>query len=150
MNLDMEIKKIIDNIKINELMSKHTSFCIGGSAEIFVEVDNINQLKQIIKYAHSKNISLFVLGKGTNLLVKDEGIKGIVLKLNGTFKKIEFIDEEINAGAASDLSVLANKSFSQELSGLEFAIGIPGSMGGAIITNAGAYSSCIGEAINEF
>ncbi len=149
MSLISETKKIIDNVKINELMSKHTSFCIGGPAEIFAEVDNIKQLQEIIKYAHSKNIFLFVLGKGTNLLIKDEGIKGIVLKLNGTFNKIEFIDEEVNTGAASDLPVLASKSFAQGLSGLEFAIGIPGSVGGSIITNAGAYNACIGEIIDE-
>ncbi len=149
MNLVAEIRKIVNDVKQNEPMSKNTSFCIGGPAEVFVKVANIKQLQGIIKYSNSKKIPLCILGKGTNMLVKDKGIRGIVLKLNGDFNQIEFANDTVTAGAAVDLPVLASKSFARELSGLEFAVGIPGSVGGAAITNAGAYGESIGNIIDE-
>lgn len=143
------IKKIVNDVKQDESMSKKTSFGIGGPAEVFVKVANIKQLMGIIKYSNSNKIPLFILGKGTNILIKDKGIKGIVLKLSGNFDKIEFADDTVTAGAAVDLPVLASKSFARGLSGLEFAVGIPGSVGGAVITNAGAYGESIGDIIDE-
>lgn len=144
-----EIRKIADNVKTNEPMNKHTSFCIGGPAEIFVEAQNVAQLRELVKYTGAKGLPLLVIGKGTNLLVKDKGIQGIILKLDGDFNKIEFADEEIIAGAAVDLPVVASKSFARGLSGLEFAVGIPGSVGGAVISNAGAYDESIGGIIEK-
>lgn len=121
----------------DELMSNHTSFKIGGPADIFVKVKDLTELKYIINISKDNNIPLTIIGNGTNLLVKDNGIRGITVKLD--FKDIEINGEEIEAGAGVQLPVLAKKALENELSGLEFASGIPGTVGGAIKMNAGAY-----------
>jgi UDP-N-acetylmuramate dehydrogenase len=144
-----ELKKIVPNIKNDEPLNKHTSFCVGGPAEIFLEAENTGQLSKIVKYAKTKKCPLFMLGRGTNLLVKDKGIQGVVLRLSGDFKKIEFNEEKVTVGAAVDLPVLASKSFARGLGGLEFAVGIPGSVGGGVIGNAGAYEDSLGNIIEE-
>ncbi|MFH1239048.1 MAG: UDP-N-acetylmuramate dehydrogenase [bacterium] len=149
MTMISDIRDMTGNIRTNEPMSKHTSFCIGGEAEIFIEIQKLTQLRKIVKYAKTKDIPLFILGRGTNLLVKDKGIRGIILRLTGDFQTVEFAGEKITAGAAVDLQVLASKSFARGLSGLEFAVGIPGSVGGAVVGNAGAYEEAIGDIIEE-
>lgn len=140
-------KSVVDvckskNIKffINEPMSKYTTFKIGGPADLFIEVGSINDLKSILEVANQNKISVFVIGKGSNLLVSDLGIRGIVLKLCGDFSKIEIIEgDKIKCGAAVALSKLCVTALENSLSGLEFAFGIPGCVGGAAFMNAGAY-----------
>lgn len=149
------------NILINENMKNHTSFKIGGPAEFFIKADNIEQIKGVLKIAKENNIPLKVIGNGTNILVKDNGIKGIVLKINLTniqiqtneYKKqnseqLKMVAEEqevynkqaiVTVGAGVSLSMLAQKLMKQSISGFEFASGIPGTIGGAITMNAGAY-----------
>ncbi|MBQ2917170.1 MAG: UDP-N-acetylmuramate dehydrogenase [Clostridia bacterium] len=129
-----------EQIYLNEPMCKHTSFKIGGPADIFVKPKNIDELKNIVKLAKENNIQLAVIGNGSNLLVKDGGIRGIVIKPD--FKEIEFLeDDKVKVGAGVLLSKIANEACNRGLSGLEFAGGIPGCIGGAIRMNAGAYGS---------
>ena len=129
-----------EQIYLNKPMSKHTSFKIGGPADIFVKPRNIDELKNIIEIAKQNNIPITVIGNGSNLLVKDGGIRGIVIKPD--FKEIEFLEAgKVKVGSGVLLSKIANEAYSKSLSGLEFASGIPGCIGGAIRMNAGAYGS---------
>ena len=138
-----KIQKIIpkEKIYINEDMKKHTSFKIGGPAECLIKIDNIDQLKGVYKIAKEFNIPLTVIGNGSNILVSDKGIKGIVLKIE--IKKLEFQKnkEKINivVGSGEKLGIIAQKFLNQEIEGFEFAAGIPGTIGGAIRMNAGAH-----------
>ena len=123
----------------NEPMKNHTTFHIGGNADCFCEVKTVNALKKILTLCKENNIPCFIIGLGSNLLVSDNGFKGIVIKLGGTFTEMYVQDNKISCGAGASLAsacVLARKN---SLSGLEFAWGIPGSVGGATYMNAGAY-----------
>lgn len=132
------VKKISpDRIKLNEPMCKHTSFKIGGPADMFVILNNIEELKYLLKTAKENKINLTCVGNGTNLLVKDRGIRGITFKLN--FKEIKIENEIITVGSGALIPTVAKAAYESELSGLEFASGIPGTIGGAIKMNAGAY-----------
>ncbi len=138
MSLSLEIQKITRNVKFNEPMSQHTSFKVGGLADIFLEVGNEEELKKVIGLCHQFQTPYFILGSGSNLLVKDKGIRGVVIKLVGEFKKIRVLDScRIVAGAGALLSGLVNLTCKKEFSGLEFAVGIPGTIGGAVVGNAG-------------
>lgn len=123
----------------NEPLKKHTTFKIGGDAQMFVSVENIDQLKAVLDACKQNDIPLFVLGKGSNLLVSDDGMSGVVLTLEGEFKDISMKENKITAGAGVNLAKLCTFAQSHSLSGLEFAYGIPGSVGGAAYMNAGAY-----------
>ncbi len=122
-----------------EPLCKHTSFKIGGNAEMFVMVSNVDQLKAVLAACKENDIPLFVLGKGSNLLISDCGMKGVVLTLEGDFKDISIEENKITVGAGVNLAKLCTFALSHSLSGLEFAYGIPGSVGGAAYMNAGAY-----------
>ena len=132
----------------NEDMSKHTSFLIGGPADIFIEVSNKEALKKIINITQEEKIPVFILGNGSNILVSDNGIKGAVIKLCGDFSQIKLLnDNRIECGSAVSLSKLCSFALKNSLSGLEFAWGIPGSVGGAVYMNAGAYGGEIKDVI---
>ncbi len=127
-------------IKENESMRKHTTFKIGGNAQALIKVTSNEGLIDILKKCKECQIPVFILGKGSNLLVSDNGIDGVVIKLDGVFTKIKMIDEEtIYCGAGVSLAKLCSYACEHGLSGLEFAWGIPGSVGGALYMNAGAY-----------
>ena len=155
-----------DNILRNESMKKHTSFKIGGEAEFFVKAKNIEEIKHILSICKNNNIPLTIVGNGSNLLVKDNGIKGIMLKVDLDNIKIEniedyniqnMLDKEnkwenikqnnnenyaiVTVGAGVTLGKLAQVLLKKSISGFEFASGIPGTIGGAIRMNAGAYGS---------
>lgn len=125
------------NIKVNEPMSKHTSFKVGGNADYFVKAQTVEQVINIKKYAEENNIPLYVIGNGSNILVTDRGIRGIVLKID--LQKIEINEEEVTVGAGVKVMALAQKLLGEELTGFEELSGIPGTIGGAIRMNAGAY-----------
>lgn len=130
-----------ENILIDEPMSKHTSFKIGGKADFFVTARTIGQIKFILELIKIKNIKLTLIGNGTNILVRDGGIRGITLKLD--FKN--FVKEEKNdkiiytVGSSYPIAAVATKALEDSATGLEFACGIPGTIGGAVCMNAGAY-----------
>ena len=132
----------ISDVKIDEPMNKHTSFKIGGNADVFVIANNKEEIKKVLKFSKENNIDIFILGNGSNLLVKDNGIRGIVLKIN-----LKEINIDINGGASAlvtvgagvQLGALSQILLKNNIAGFEFASGIPGTIGGAIKMNAGAY-----------
>lgn len=126
------------NLTENEPMSKHTTFRIGGKADLFVSADE-KSLPQILKEAADEKIPVTIIGNGSNLLVGDGGIRGLVIEIGKGMDKIEISDNIMTVGAGTLLSKAANTAAEHGLSGMEFAAGIPGSVGGAVVMNAGAY-----------
>lgn len=123
-----------------EPMSRHTSFKIGGKADVYIKVTNLSQLMKILKECDACKEKYILLGNGSNVLVPDEGIHGTVLRLDGDFRNISLIDDTtIYCGAGAALGSLCKFAQKCGLSGLEFAWGIPGTVGGAVFMNAGAY-----------
>lgn len=132
----------------HEDLSKHTSFKIGGPAEFFVKPKNKEQVSSVVDYCEKNSVPLLPLGKGSNVLVSDSGINGVVMYFGSDFGKIELIDENtIYCEAGAGLAALCNFALENELTGLEFAYGIPGSVGGAVFMNAGAYGGEIKDVI---
>ncbi len=132
--------------KKDEMMCNHTSFKIGGKADYFVECHNFECLKVVIKAIRESNIPYFILGKGSNLLVSDKGIRGVVISLCG-LDEIEVEGDSIIAGAGVTLAKLCMLALDNSLTGLEFAYGIPGSVGGALYMNAGAYGGEMSQVV---
>ena len=124
---------------LNELLKNHTSMKVGGPADIYIEVDSIMCLCDVLKTAKKYNLPFFLIGNGTNLIVSDAGFRGVVVKLSGEFKKINVNGNILTCGAGLKLIDACKFALNNSLSGLEFAYGIPGSCGGAIYMNAGAY-----------
>ena len=151
-----------ENVKENEEMSKHTSFKTGGKADIFVKIDNVDSLKYVINLSNKHKIPIFILGNGSNILVTDKGIRGIVCQINITKFEINRQEKDIfvTCGSGCKVPEIAQKLLKEEISGFEFASGIPGTIGGAIRMNAGAHgkemkdivvsSSCIDMSGNIF
>lgn len=135
--LEEKISK--ENIYLKEPMSKHTSFKTGGKVDILVKAYSVEEIKSVLKISKENNIPLFVLGNGTNLLVRDEGFRGIILQVK--LEDIKINETEVTAGAGVKNAVLSKKLIDNALTGFEFASGIPGTIGGAIKMNAGAYGS---------
>ena len=123
-------------IKVDELMKFHTSWKIGGIADFFCIPADQEKLKNLILFALKHELPIYIIGNGSNIWVADEGIRGLVVKVSGTLDKIEYSGKMIKAGAGILLPALVRKSIEKELSGLEFATHIPGTLGGAIINNA--------------
>ena len=126
--------------KYDESMANHTTFKIGGNAPLYIEVNKPSQLSQIVKLCKEENVEYFILGNGSNLLVSDKGIDYVVICLKGDFKNISLLDNNtLYRGAGVSLASLCREAEKNGLSGLEFAWGIPGTVGGAAYMNAGAY-----------
>ncbi len=132
--------------KLNEPMKCHTSFKIGGEADIFISVSSATALIGVIEKCGEYSIPYFIIGKGSNLLVSDNGIRGAVISLSG-LNKITACGEIITCDTGVALSELCRFSLENSLSGLEFAYGIPGSVGGAVFMNAGAYGGEMADII---
>ena len=129
----------MDRIREGVLLKEYTTFRVGGPAEIFVTVNNSDELSKVISYLGKCQADYFVLGNGSNLLISDEGYEGIVIKLAGEFTDVSVNKDTISAGAGAALSSVCKAALSNSLTGLEFAYGIPGTVGGAVVMNAGAY-----------
>lgn len=137
-----ELKKMITGkIMENEPMANHTSYGIGGPALAFIKPKSINDLQMIKSFAKKHQVPVNCIGSGSNLLVSDEGINSFVVSLEKSFKKILFDKNKCYAGAGVKLSKLVKECIKQNLGGLETLIGIPGTLGGALIMNAGAYGN---------
>ena len=131
-----------DRVLVNEPMGRHTSFRIGGPADALILVNNEEELSAALAAVSRSGAEHMLIGNGSNLLVSDEGYPGIMIKLSGDFESITQCDDDprrIKAGAAALMSRVASFLTERGLSGFEFASGIPGSMGGAVFMNAGAY-----------
>lgn len=134
----------------NEPMSKHTSFKIGGNADAYIKVNNLSKLSTILKECQDSDVDYMILGNGSNLLVSDEGIRGAVIRLDGDFRKITLVDDTtIFCGAGATLAYLCKFALNCGLSGLEFAWGIPGTVGGAVFMNAGAYDGEMKDVVHS-
>ena len=133
--------------KLDEPMKNHTSFKIGGNADVFVSVKSEDELSTLIKYVTSQNIPYFILGKGSNILVSDGGIEGVVISLLN-MDGIVVEGECITAFAGASLARVCTEALNNCLSGLEFAYGIPGSLGGALFMNAGAYGGEMSQVVS--
>ena len=132
----------------NEMLSAHTTFKIGGPAEVFASPQNAGQVSAAVRFCKENGVKLFPLGKGSNLLVSDEGASGIVLHFGRDMSEIRLLDEEtIYCEAGASLAKLCGFALENSLTGLEFAYGIPGSVGGAVFMNAGAYGGEIKDVI---
>ena len=157
----MEVKQIIENtkldinksqIKYNEPMKAHTSFKIGGPAEVYIVVKTIQELQKINDIAKKNNIPIYIIGNGSNILVTDKGIKGIVIK--NEIKKLEIENEKdgnikLKIGAGNKIIETAHVLLKEEISGFEELSGIPGTIGGAIKMNAGANGKEIKDIITQ-
>ena len=133
--------EITQKIIYNEPMRNHTSFKIGGNADLFVSVVNEDELKQALNYAKLKNLPITIIGNGSNLLVSDNGIRGLVIKIDIQFLKIENNKKDIvvTVGSGNKIMALGIQLKEKEISGFEELSGIPGTIGGAVFMNAGAY-----------
>lgn len=138
-----------DIIKINEPMKKHTTFKIGGPADVLILPGTIADLKTTVDYCRKNQLPIFIFGLGSNILVRDKGIRGVAVKIGHNFKEVVVSGREIYAQAGIRLSELARRAADNSLTGIEFAEGIPGSLGGAVVMNAGAYNGQIQDVITE-
>jgi len=132
-------------VKLNEPLAKHTTFKIGGPADLFYEAKTTKELIKVIKLIKKLRIPYFVLGGGSNILVADEGFRGIVIKMSNV--KCQMSNGKIIAGAGVSLGELLKLAAKNSLAGLEFAAGIPGTVGGAVRGNAGAWQQAIGDKV---
>jgi UDP-N-acetylmuramate dehydrogenase len=133
----------------NEPLKNHTYFKIGGPASIFVEPENTEELKTVLKLIKTYDINWFIIGNGTNLLVSDDGFDGVIVKVGEKFNKIEKNGNKVVVGAGVLLSSLAKYLAREGLAGFEFASGIPGYLGGAIYMNAGAYGGEMKQVVTK-
>jgi len=137
-------------VRPGERLARHTSFRIGGPADVWVEPADTEQLKKLVKYARKNKTPLFVIGGGTNLLVSDDGYRGIVVHLGSAFfKKAAVRGAQVRAGAGVNVSGLVRLCCEKGLGGLESLIGIPGTVGGAVRMNAGGWNSPIYKNIGD-
>lgn len=147
--LCLKIERFIEakRININASMSKYTSFRTGGNADAMVIVENEEELKSILCLFSKERVPHIILGNGSNILVKDGGYRGVIVKLGESFNSIKVKDNEITAHAGAKISAVAKEAMEHGLSGMEFASGIPGSVGGGVFMNAGAYGGEIKDII---
>ncbi len=144
------------SIKIQEniSLSKYTSFKIGGFARYFCAAENIAEIKEALEFAGKNKLKIFVLGGGSNLLISDKGFDGLVIRIMNNELRImnnelRIMNNEIFAGSGLSLAKLVSESVKANLTGLEWAAGIPGTVGGAICNNTGAYGECMGDIVKE-
>lgn len=136
-------------LAFDEPIAKHTSYRIGGPADILATPSGVDGLVQLLEWARDVCVPVFVLGAGSNLLVSDRGIRGLVIDMSAGFRQVSVQGCEISAGAAVRLPVLVRHSLGAALAGLECLSGIPGSVGGAVRMNAGTSSGCIADSLVE-
>ena len=133
----------------NELMSRHTTFCVGGEAEAFLRIHNKEQLEKLIPYFKLAELPYFVIGNGSNLLVGDKGYHGIILYLGDGMDQIQVDGNRLTVQAGCLMSRIAREACEHALTGFEFASGIPGSIGGGVVMNAGAYDGELGQIVTK-
>lgn len=130
-------------------MSAHTTFGVGGPADLFCRPANAGQVQQAISAAQALGVPWCVIGNGSNLLVRDGGLRGLVLAIGPRMAEIEITGTRVRAGAGAGLTAISREALRAGLMGLEWACGIPGTLGGACAMNAGAYESCMQQALLE-
>ena len=132
-----------------EPMAKHTSFRIGGPADVLAQPADEAELAALLKRAAEHAVPVTLIGNGSNLLVRDKGIRGLVIKLSNSFSDMKALGNELTFGSGISLAMASKKAASLSLSGLEFAVGIPGTIGGAVYMNAGAYDGEMAKVVTS-
>ena len=136
-------------IRFREPLAKHTYFGIGGEATAYIEVSTVSELAALARFHKQRDVPVAIIGRGSNLLVSDTGFKGISIRLVGELAKLEVDGKVVSSGAGLALPALSKTVSRGGLSGVEFAFGIPGSVGGALIMNAGAWGSSFGDVVKN-
>lgn len=150
MNREKEIlRKIKGRVSFRAPMRNHTTFHIGGPADILVVPKDVDDIKYGITYAKEEEIPVYSIGNGSKILVTDKGIRGMVIKIAKTLDSVEVSGERIVAGAGCPLSRLIKIATRNSLSGIEFATGIPGTLGGAVAMNAGTYLGAMSDIVKS-
>jgi UDP-N-acetylmuramate dehydrogenase len=139
----------VTHIKQNEALSRHTTWKVGGPADFYIEPADKEELMNAMKVVYQHQIPWRVIGRGSNLLVKDGGIRGVVFQLQKAFDYLQIEDTTVHAGGAYSTILLASRTAKAGLTGLEFAGGIPGNVGGAVYMNAGAHGSEISRVLTK-
>ena len=150
-NIKQHFQEILGNDRVLEAepMGKHTTFRIGGPADLFVAPENTDEIKKLIAICKEEKVPYFILGNGSNLLVSDKGYRGVIIQLYRSFGQITLKENEIHAQAGALLSGIAAMAREASLTGFEFAGGIPGTLGGAVVMNAGAYGGEMKDVLKE-
>ena len=138
-----------EKIYVNEKMEKHTTFRIGGPADYFVMPSDVTDVKAVIELCEQEKVPYYVVGNGSNLLVGDKGFRGVIIQIAGNMNQMQADGEVITAQAGCSLAQIAGKALDEELAGFEFAAGIPGTLGGAVRMNAGAYGGEIKDVLES-
>lgn len=143
------LKEKIEDVSLEEEMKHHTSFRLGGPVDIMVTPKDEGEILEAVKICRQEKVPYLILGNGSNLLVKDGGIRGIVIKLNKNYKKIKVQEDKIYCSSGVTLTAASRAAREASLAGLEFANGIPGSIGGAVTMNAGAYGGEMKDVVHK-
>lgn len=138
-----------ERVREQELLSHHTTFRVGGPAFLFVEIQSQTEAQELLLLLNELGEDYYLIGNGSNLLVSDSGFDGIMLHLGKEFSRIEVQGNKIICEAGATLAQVANKAYQAGLSGFEFAAGIPGTIGGAIVMNAGAYGGEMKQVVTK-
>lgn len=146
-----EIKRILPTAEImyHEPMSKHTTFRVGGVADVFVKISETEQLAKLIPQLAANGISYYVIGKGSNLLVGDKGFRGVIIQLDEAFDEVKVNHNVMTVSAGASMAKVAKVAQQNGLAGFEFAAGIPGTIGGGVIMNAGAYGGEMKDVVSK-
>lgn len=142
---DIEIEEVL----IDEMMKEHTSFKIGGPADVLIMPKDEDEIVIALKTCRDNNIEPFIMGNGTNLLVRDGGVRGVIIKINDKLNNIQVNGDQIYAQAGALLTAVSRRAMKNSLTGVEFANGIPGTIGGAVTMNAGAYGGEMKDIISK-
>lgn len=138
-----------EQVSVDERMDRHTTFRIGGPADFFVVPKTPEMLAEVVNFCRKEQVPFYILGNGSNLLVGDKGYRGVIIQIFKNMNKISIAGEEIHAQAGAMLSVIAKQALANSLAGFEFASGIPGTLGGAVMMNAGAYGGEMKDIVKE-
>lgn len=150
--MDMaELREIVgeEHVQENVSLAGYTTFRIGGPADVLVQAGEEEQLERVLAWCRESGRPWILLGRGSNVLVDDAGFCGTVILLDGTLAQIEVRGDQITAGAGASLARIARTALEHELTGVEYAAGIPGTLGGAVYMNAGAYGGEIGRTVSS-
>ncbi len=149
MSLADDFRSAVPGLKTQEPLSEHTTLRVGGPADYYAEVHTLAELLALRHFSQSQRIPVFFLGAGSNLLVSDAGVRGLVVHLLGDFRNMEFHGTAVQVGAGVLLPTLAKQAAEKGLSGVESLIGVPGTVGGGLVMNAGTREGWIGDVVQS-
>lgn len=150
LRMERDLSRLVPGgVTVGEPMARHTTWRVGGKADLFVRPTTVDEVREVICYVHSRGLPLHVIGNGSNLLVLDGGLRGVTMQLKDNFQGIKVRRPYITALAGTLLTQVAKRAAASGLTGLEFAAGIPATVGGAVVMNAGAFGSSVSERLHR-